>query len=480
MKAMNEERAGGEGEGETLLPLAFGSGNYNRSRSHNDMAMMYHQSERSILTPPQEGEEVSMVTNDDDDNEDDYDHDYETKPKEGGGIRIIALSFTVVGILLVALISFHSWILNEMNDGRTTPTTLTAIDTSLITTHNRIDTATTITTYEVVSIEEEDYNEKKKKKNKKDEKKKEEKEKKKNIEDIEDIEEEIEEEADDDDDVDVDDDDDDDVFAYVNLMRHGEKDENSGEGLSQLGEDRAEHYARCIAGNTGEDGNSKEEEAELRQTIPSLSFPVPIGSLYSQLNATISPAYKGNVGLSHRSKDTLLPLSYATGLHIDTPCKMTEMECFTDTVTKLIKANTVTLVTWEHKLFPILLKNLLLKGGAYSASLLLDGGLDKVADNVDGFSKLMKQNDNRWPQACDAESFKNPRIVKPGKQKVWKGEDFPFHGACFDIVWQIKYVFNKGKKSKITSWKPVSVKQIQNGFGGNANAPCVEGLKPLK
>jgi len=154
MKAMNEQRSGGEGEGETLLPLAFGSGNYNRSRSHNDMAMMYHQSERSILTPPQEGEEVSMVTNDEDD-DDDYDHDYETKPKEGGGIRIIALSFTVVGILLVALISFHSWILNEMNDGRTTPTTLTAIDTSLITTRtrNRIDTATTITTVLLLSIQ---------------------------------------------------------------------------------------------------------------------------------------------------------------------------------------------------------------------------------------------------------------------------------------------------------------------------------------
>merc|ERR1712238_183398 len=202
------------------------------------------------------------------------------------------------------------------------------------------------------------------------------------------------------------------VVAYVNLMRHGEKDENSGEGLSQLGEDRAEYYARCIAGNTGMDGGEAEEAAE-RQTIPSLSFPMPVGALYSQLNTTVSPAYKGNVGLSHRSKDTLVPLSYATGLEIVTPCTMTDMDCFAETVTPLITANTVTLVTWEHKLFPILLKNLLLKGGSYAASLLLDGGLSKVAEHVEGFTELMEQNDNRWPQACDAKTFQNPRIVKP-------------------------------------------------------------------
>merc|ERR1712238_438888 len=132
--------------------------------------------------------------------------------------------------------------------------------------------------------------------------------------DIEEEEDEVEEEGYDKEveDVDVDvevEPDNEEVVAYVNLMRHGEKDENSGEGLSQLGEDRAEYYARCIAGNTGMDGGEEEEAAE-RQTIPSLSFPMPVGALYSQLNATVSPAYKGNVGLSHRSKDTLVPLSY--------------------------------------------------------------------------------------------------------------------------------------------------------------------------
>jgi len=272
--------------------------------------------------------------------------------------------------------------------------------------------------------------------------------------------------------------DDEEVVAYVNLMRHGEKDENSGEGLSQLGEDRAEYYARCIAGNTGMDGDEEEEAAE-RHTIPSLSFPMPIGALYSQANATVSPAYKGNVGLSHRSKDTLLPLSYATGLEIVTPCTMTDMECFTETVTPLITANTVTLVTWEHKLFPILLKNLLVKGGAYEASLLLDGGLSKVAHKVEGFTQLMAQNDNRWPQACDAQAFQNPRLFKEGKDKMWQGEDFPYHGACFDIVWQIKYVEKTGKKSGLTWWNPVSVQQIQNGFGGVPQTPCAEGLTPL-
>merc|ERR1712238_590947 len=371
----------------------------------------------------------------------------------GGGRRIIGVALMVASVLVAALISFHSWILTEMNDGRTSPTTLTVVDAALLT-NQEVD---------VFTMEEEEGGHKKKKKEeekkkkkekekieKKKEEKDEEKKKKKDdddddvalhfddyvtVADIEEEEDEVEEEGYDKEveDVDVEvEPDNEEVVAYVNLMRHGEKDENSGEGLSQLGEDRAEYYARCIAGNTGMDGG-KEEEAAERQTIPSLSFPMPVGALYSQLNTTVSPAYKGNVGLSHRSKDTLVPLSYATGLEIVTPCTMTDMDCFAKTVTPLITANTVTLVTWEHKLFPILLKNLLLKGGSFAASLLLDGGLSKVAEHVEGFTELMEQNDNRWPQACDAAAFQNPRIVKPGKEKEWDGEDFPYHGACFDI-----------------------------------------------
>merc|ERR1712238_260223 len=341
----------------------------------------------------------------------------------GGGRRIIGVALMVVSVLLVAFISFHSWILTEMNDvdGRTT---LTVVDAALLT-NQEVDVFT-------IGEEEDGHKKKKKeeekkkkkekeeeKKEKKKEEKDEEKKKKKDdddddvalhfddyvtVADIEEEEDEVEEEGYDKEveDVDVEvEPDNEEAVAYVNLMRHGEKDENSGEGLSQLGEDRAEYYARCIAGNTGMDGGEAEEAAE-RQTIPSLSFPMPVGALYSQLNTTVSPAYKGNVGLSHRSKDTLVPLSYATGLEIVTPCTMTDMDCFAETVTPLITANTVTLVTWEHKLFPILLKNLLLKGGSYAASLLLDGGLSKVAEHVEGFTELMEQNDNRWPQVCDA------------------------------------------------------------------------------
>merc|ERR1712238_568659 len=84
----------------------------------------------------------------------------------GGGRRIIGVALMVASVLLVALISFHSWILTEMNDGRTSPTTLTVVDTALLT-NQEVD---------VFTMEEEEGGHKKKKKEEEEKKKKEKKE----------------------------------------------------------------------------------------------------------------------------------------------------------------------------------------------------------------------------------------------------------------------------------------------------------------
>merc|ERR1712238_434801 len=87
----------------------------------------------------------------------------------GGGRRIIGVALMVASVLLVALISFHSWILTEMNDGRTSPTTLTVVDAALLT-NQEVD---------VFTMEEEEGGHKKKKKEEEEKKKKEKKEEKK-------------------------------------------------------------------------------------------------------------------------------------------------------------------------------------------------------------------------------------------------------------------------------------------------------------
>lgn len=222
-------------------------------------------------------------------------------------------------------------------------------------------------------------------------------------------------------------------FAYVNLMRHAEKDDFSGNHLSKIGTDRSLYYAKCM------------DPARPKST----TFPVPVGALFAQLNATIAKPYKGNYGLSQRSFDTLVPLSQATGIEIHNPCKMTDFKCFVKEVEKLLKPNSMVVVTWEHKLFPKLLRKL----GVAHENMISEEGMKK------------------WPQACDAKSWNDPRSVKPGKKKLWHGEPFPFHSACFDIVWQVKFV-STGKGG----WEAVEAREIQNGFGGSADSPCAEGL----
>lgn len=254
-------------------------------------------------------------------------------------------------------------------------------------------------------------------------------------------------------------------IAYVNLMRHGEKDFGfESEHLSQIGYDRAKYYANCM---TTSNASSYYTE----------TFPKPLGSLMSQLNATITPPYKGNIGLSQRSTETLQSLSQVTGIPIHKPCKMTDLDCFVSTIlTGLIQPNQTVLVSWEHKLFPELLRLLLTQGE--DTGVMTTGMLPKsIVSRKDG-QELLKKHYGKWPEKCDAQSWKNPRVIKD--EKIVEGKlAFPFHNACFDRVWQIQYIKLKTEPNLAKYWVPINVRSINNGYGGSKNSPCEEGLKPI-
>ena len=282
--------------------------------------------------------------------------------------------------------------------------------------------------------------------------------------------------------------------AYVNLMRHGEKDDDSGEHLSAVGYDRAAYYGNCMV------------DPITQTSIVSAVVPLPLGSLMAQWNHTIVPTYKGNAGLSQRSSETLVPVSHGSGLPIHTPCTMTDYDCFTREAHNLLRPNTTTVITWEHKLFPKLFRLLLTASPSSSSSSSSPSTLSEHAAAAAAAAAttptpvniyatpegrtVVETQYKTWPDACDAQTWKNPRLIKP--KKVQQGRAFIYHNACFDLVWQIKYVRRRQHRdddddddsrrtNKTTNaWIPVHVQQIQNGYGGSSRSnPCAEGLKPI-
>jgi len=269
--------------------------------------------------------------------------------------------------------------------------------------------------------------------------------------------------------------------AYVNLIRHGEKgfEEPDDNHLSQIGYDRAEYYAQCIMSNA------------TTTYAPTLAFPKPLGSLMAQRNATVYPPYKGNVGLSQRSYETLQPLSKVTGKPIDMSCKMTDYDCFQNTILfNLIQPNRTVLVSWEHKMFPKLLRLLLTKTpyDDYDDYDEENTHAPKSILSTPEGQQLLSSHYKKWPELCDAQSWKDPLEIK--KEKLVKGKlAFAYHNACFDRVWQIRYVRLKTEQhnnNDVSSahhnpnhWTPINVRSVNNGYGGSKTSPCEEGLRPL-
>eukprot|EP00928_Gymnodinium_smaydae_P075897 TRINITY_DN58914_c0_g1_i1.p1 TRINITY_DN58914_c0_g1~~TRINITY_DN58914_c0_g1_i1.p1 ORF type:complete len:250 (-),score=17.33 TRINITY_DN58914_c0_g1_i1:318-1043(-) len=208
--------------------------------------------------------------------------------------------------------------------------------------------------------------------------------------------------------------------AYLNLLRHGEKDDFSGERLSWLGYERAEYYKRCMG----------------PWNAPSEAFPFPLGNLMAQPSARVDDPVEGNYGLSHRSVETLEPLAAAMNTNIHTICRMTDVTCFLSEAFALLAENRTLVIAWEHKLLSLLFSK-----------------LAPIANGVKTFA--------HFPHTCDADSWMDPRFGSS-------------HSSCFDLIWQIQYVAVPG-----IGWNATNVKSLHAGFGGSAYSPCAQGLAPI-
>jgi len=245
-------------------------------------------------------------------------------------------------------------------------------------------------------------------------------------------------------------------IAYLNMMRHAEKDPDSGTGLSQDGKNRVKYYVKCMNPSMP----------------PSEILPKPVGNLMAQLPGRVKVPIGENYGLSERSPMTLAPLAKSIGIELHEPCKMTDVPCFLENMQSLLKADKTMLIAWEHKMYPNLLK-LIVRPSIESG--VAHGQLDRFKKGgvFKKFWKELKGGYTRWPRVCDAQSWKDPRFIKAGKEKRW----FPYHSPCFDSLWQIKFV-RRSKKGVEGDWEAVDVKTLQAGFGGKASSPCAEGLAP--
>jgi len=244
--------------------------------------------------------------------------------------------------------------------------------------------------------------------------------------------------------------------AYLNMMRHAEKDPDSGTGLSEDGKNRVQYYVRCMDPSMP----------------PSRILPKPVGNLMAQLPGRVQVPIGENYGLSERSPMTLAPLAKSIGIELHEPCKMTDVPCFLENMKSLLRADKTLLIAWEHKMYPNLLKLIVrpsIKSGVAHGLLnrFKKGGVFKK------FWKELRGGYNRWPRVCDAQSWKDPRFIKSGKEERW----FPYHSPCFDSLWQIKFV-RRSKKGVKGEWEAVDVETLQAGFGGKASSPCAEGLAP--
>jgi hypothetical protein len=141
------------------------------------------------------------------------------------------------------------------------------------------------------------------------------------------------------------------------------------------------------------------------------------------------------------------------GIKIQNPCKNTDLACFVNEVEQLLEPDTTVVISWEHTLFPQLLRTL--------------GVTTKM--------RVPHEGRNRGTRAYDDAPLWQEHWLSEPKNKHLRhnGGSAPVRGACFDIVWQLKF-FASGEE--VTKWDAVEARAIHNGFEGAADGPYAEGL----
>jgi len=209
--------------------------------------------------------------------------------------------------------------------------------------------------------------------------------------------------------------------AVVVIIRHGEKSPKSGNNLTIDGQHRAAYLSRCMAA-----------------TGPSAAL--PLGSPVMVMASNAGP------GKSTRPQDTARPLAKALSLQLDVSCAPKDHDCFMEKV-QTLPANGTLLAAWEHK---------------------------AIADLVPALDPPNRTGFRAWPDSCDSASWREPSTVSSGSK-------------CYDAIWQVTLqrsspggVGNGGRRRrrKPIGWVANAIMSFNEGFGGSAGSPCVQGLAP--
>ncbi|KAL1521450.1 hypothetical protein AB1Y20_021114 [Prymnesium parvum] len=204
--------------------------------------------------------------------------------------------------------------------------------------------------------------------------------------------------------------------AYISIIRHGEK--HDGDGLSDDGKMRAQYLTRCIISSGA-----------------SVAFPLG--------HPTYVMASHGKPGKSYRTQATASPIAEALGIKLDDSLYYGDATGFSQAVQKLLHHEATVLVTWHHNEIHSLVQKLL-EGEAWKKSAL-------------GYR-------DDWPRSCGDEAWSAHRL--PGS-------------TCYDLIWRLTLT-RKLQPTGKHKWEVTALTSTLEGFQGDPEAPCAEGLAPIK
>jgi len=205
-------------------------------------------------------------------------------------------------------------------------------------------------------------------------------------------------------------------FAVVNLIRHGERNNNHSDiHLTHEGRHRAAYIARCVG------------EARHR----TMAFPLgpPTKLLASERPGSATKK------ASNRPIETLEPLSAKMGIPLDL-LHFKDINEFDNYVHSMQPGSTL-LVSWQHK------------------------KIAKLAASVDpgGLSP------DRWPYECNFTQWSEPGYTTEVEDAI---------DNCYDVIWQLLL----WRASPTDRWRTRVFSMMHMGFGGTADAPCDSAFMP--
>jgi len=206
--------------------------------------------------------------------------------------------------------------------------------------------------------------------------------------------------------------------SHVVIIRHGEK--HDGDGLSEDGNMRASYLKRCM-------------------TSPYTSVALPLG------RPTYVMASHGHPGKSHRPQDTASPIAKEVGVKLDDSLYFGDAAGFAERVQRLLHHGATILVAWHHNEIHSLVQ-MLLSGQEWKRDAL-------------GYRE-------DWPHNCGDEAWSSHPL--PGSK-------------CYDLIWRLTLTrsHEPGHKANASDkWEVTALTSTLEGFYGDPEAPCHDGLSP--